>query len=115
MKIDGLILTDPFANSTFLLFKVKAVFVDIGDQGNRLGEVYVNGFIGRQVLIVRIGDLDRAVLYTDGTTRAFVLYYVSGLFIEGDLEVACFPCHIVDFSIGQDLNVGMPADLDQFG
>jgi len=66
-------------------------------------------------LIVRVGDLDRAVLYADGTTGAFVLYDVSGLFIEGDLEVSCFPLYIVDFSIGQDLYVGMPADLDQFG
>jgi hypothetical protein len=66
-------------------------------------------------LIVRIGDLDRAVLDADGTTRAFVLYDVSGLFIECDPEVSCLPLYIVDFSIGQDLYVGMPADLDQFG
>ena len=66
-------------------------------------------------MIVWIGDLDRAVLYTDSTTRAFVLNNVSGLFVEGDLEVSCFPCYIVNFRIGQDLYVGMPADLDQFG
>jgi hypothetical protein len=66
-------------------------------------------------LIVRIGDLDRAVLDADGTTGAFVLYDVSGLFIECDPEVSCFALYTVDFSIGQDLYVGMPADLDQFG
>jgi hypothetical protein len=66
-------------------------------------------------LIVWIGDLDRTVLYADSTTRAFVLYYVSGFFIEGDLEVSCFPFYTVNFSICQDLYVGMPADLDQFG
>jgi len=66
-------------------------------------------------LIVRIGDLDRAVLDADGTTGAFVLYDVSGLFIEGDLEVSCFAFYTVNFSICQDLDVGMPADLDQFG
>jgi hypothetical protein len=47
MKIYGIILTDPFANSTFLLFKVKAVFMYIGDKGNRLGKVNVDGFIRR--------------------------------------------------------------------
>ena len=47
MKIDGLILTDAFANSTFFLFKVKAVFMYIRDKGNRLGEVDMDGFIGR--------------------------------------------------------------------
>ena len=66
-------------------------------------------------MIVWIRDLDRAVLYTGRTTRAFVLYNVSRLFIQGDLEVSCFPLYTVNFSIGQDLYVGMPADLDQFG
>jgi hypothetical protein len=47
MEIYGLILTDAFANSTFFLFKVKAVFVYIRDKGNSLGEVYMDGFIGR--------------------------------------------------------------------
>ena len=32
-----------------------------------------------------------------------------------DLEVSCFPFYTDDFSIGQDLYIGMPADLDQFG
>jgi hypothetical protein len=66
-------------------------------------------------LIVWIRDLDRAVLYTGTTTRAVVLYNVSGLFDQGDLEVACLPFDTVNFSIGQDLYIGMPADLDQFG
>ena len=66
-------------------------------------------------MIVWIRDLDRAVLYTGSATRAFVLYNVSGLFIQGDLEVSCFPVYTVNFSIGQDLYIGMPADLDQYG
>jgi len=47
MKIDGLILTDAFANSTFLLFKVEAAFVYIRDKRNGLRKVYMNGFIRR--------------------------------------------------------------------
>jgi hypothetical protein len=47
MKVDGLILTDAFANSAFLLFKVKAAFIDISDKGNGLREVYMDGFIRR--------------------------------------------------------------------
>jgi hypothetical protein len=66
-------------------------------------------------LIVWIRDLNRAVLYTGPTTRAFVFYNVSGFFIQGDLEVSCFPFYTVNFSIGQNLYIGMPADLDQFG
>ena len=66
-------------------------------------------------MIVWIGDLERAVLYAGCTTRAFLLYNVSGLFIQGDLEVSRLPFYTVNFSIGQDLYIGMPADLDQFG
>ena len=66
-------------------------------------------------MIVRIRNIDRAVLYTGCTTRALVLDNVSGLFIEGDLEVSRFPGYTFNFSICQDLYVGMPADLDQFG
>ena len=66
-------------------------------------------------MIVWIRDLDRAILYTGSATCTVVLYNVSGLFIQGDLEVSCFPLYTVNFSIGQDLYVGMPADLDQFG
>lgn len=29
------------------------------------------------------------------------------------LEVSCFTCYIVNFSIGKDLYIWMPADLDQ--
>ncbi len=66
-------------------------------------------------MIVWIRDLDGAVLYTGRTTRAIVFYNVSGLFIQGDLEIPCFPFDAVYFSIRQDLYIGMPADLDQFG
>ena len=75
----------------------------------------MDGFIQRQVLIKRVRDLDRAVLDTGRTTGTFLLFDVSGLFSQGDLEVSCFPLYTVNFSIGQDLYVGMPADLDQFG
>jgi hypothetical protein len=44
-KIDGLILTNAFANTTFLFLQVNAAFIDIRDQGNGLSEVDVDGFI----------------------------------------------------------------------
>jgi hypothetical protein len=115
IQIDGLVLTYSFANTTFLLFKVKTAFIDIRDKGNGLSEIYMDGFILRYFLIKLIGVFDRAIFYTGSTTRAFALYNISGLFNQGDLEVSCFPLYTVNFSIGQDLYIGMPADLDQFG
>jgi len=115
IEIYGVILTDSYANTTFLVFKVKAVFIYISDKGNCLREIYMDGFILRYFLIKLIRVLDRAVFYTGSTTRAFVLYNVSGLLDQGYLKLSCFPFYTVNFSIGQDLDVGMPADLDQFG
>jgi L-2-hydroxyglutarate oxidase LhgO len=46
MKIYGIILTDTFADGTSLLFKPKAVFMDIRDKGNRLRKIDMDGFVG---------------------------------------------------------------------
>jgi len=115
MKIYGVILTNAFANAAFLVLQVKAIFMDIGDQGNRLGKIDMDSLIGRQVLIVGIRNLDRTILDADGTTRTFVLDNVPGLFIQRDPEISCNPFDPVNFSVGQYLYVRMPADLDQFG
>ena len=115
IEIYGLILTYSFANTTFLLFKVNTAFIYIRDKGNCLSEEYMDGFVLRYLLIKLIRVLDRAVLYTGSATSAFALYDISGLFNQRCLEVSCFPLYTVNFSIGQDLYIGMPADLDQFG
>jgi hypothetical protein len=115
IQIDGLILTDSFANTTFSLFQVKTAFINIRDQGNGLSEVDMDGFVLRYFLIELIGVFDRAVFYAGGTTRAFVLENISWLFKQSDLKVSCFAFDTVNFRIRQDLYVGMPADLDQFG
>jgi len=99
VEIDGLILTDRFANTTFLLFQVKTAFINIRDQGNGLSEVDMDGFVLRYFLIKLIRVFDRAVFYTRRTTRAFALYNISGLLDQGDLEVSCFSFYTVNFSI----------------
>ena len=99
IEIDGLILTDSFANTTLLLFQVKTAFIDIRDQGNGLSEIDMDGFIFRYFLIKLIRVFDRAVFYTRRTTRAFALNNVSGLFDQGYLEVSCFSFYTVNFSI----------------
>ena len=114
IKIYGVILTYSFANTTFLLFKVKAAFINISNKGNCLSEVYMDGFILRYFLIKLIRVFDRAVFYAGSTTRAFALYNISGLFNQRYLEISCFPFYTFNFGISQDLYIGMPADLDQF-
>jgi hypothetical protein len=108
-------LTDSFADTTFLLFQVKTAFIDVSDQGNGLSEIDMDGFVLRYFLIELIRVFDRAVFYTGRTTPAFVLQNISGLSNQGYPEVSCFSFYTVNVSIRQDFYVGMPADLDQFG
>ena len=115
MKVDGIMLTYPFTDTAFFFLQVKAAFIDIGNQRNGLGEVNVDRFIRRQILIVWVRDLHRAVFHTGGTARALILNDVSGLCGQGDVEVPYLPFYTVNFGIRQNLYVGMPADLDQFG
>jgi hypothetical protein len=75
----------------------------------------MDGFMLRYLLIKLIRVFDRAVFYASRTARAFALSNISRLFNQGDLEVSCFTFYTVNFSIRQDLYIGMPADLDQFG
>ena len=73
IQIDGVILTDRFANAAFLLFEVKTAFVDVRDQGNGLSEVDVDGFVLRYLLIELIRVFGRAVFDAGRTARAFAL------------------------------------------
>jgi hypothetical protein len=75
----------------------------------------MHGFILGYFLIKRIRVYDRAVLYTGRTARALVLQNVPGLSCQSDLKVPCFSLYTLNVSIRQDLYIGMPADLDQFG
>jgi hypothetical protein len=47
IQIDGVVLADVFANTAFLLFEVKTVLIDVGDERNGLGVIDVNRFVGR--------------------------------------------------------------------
>ena len=75
----------------------------------------MHGFTIRYFLIILVGILGRAIFYTGSTAGALVLKNVPGLLRQGDLKVSCFSFDIANFGIRQDLYIGMPADLDQFG
>ena len=114
IEIYRFILAYSQADTAFLVFKIKAALIYISNKRNGLGEIYMYSFIFRYFLIKLIGAIDRTVLYTCSATCAFALYYISGLFSQGYLEITCFSSYAVNFSIGEDLYIGMPADLDQF-
>ncbi len=69
----------------------------------------------RYFLIEFIRIFDGAVFYAGRTTCAFLLDNIPGLLRQAYREVSRFPFYTVNFSIGEDLYVGVPADLDQLG
>jgi hypothetical protein len=113
-EIDGVVLANSLADLAFLLFEEQAAFVDIGDQRNRLGKVYMDRFVVGYSLIELVGIRDRTVLHASAATRALVLYDVSGLPGYSHLEIAHVAFYTVNFGVGQYLDIWMPADLDQF-
>jgi hypothetical protein len=115
VKIDGVVFTNTFADTTFLLFEVNTAFIDVGNQGDCLGEKYMDGFILGYFLIKHIRVFNRAVFDTGRTTGAIFLDNVSGFLRQGNLKIPCFALYAVNFRMGKNLYVRMPADLDQFG
>jgi hypothetical protein len=97
-KIYGVILADPFTDTTFLLLKVNAAFIDICDKGNGLSVIDVDGFVIRYLLIEWIRILDRTVFYTGGATDTFVLINVSGLLGQGNRKIPRLPFDFINFS-----------------
>jgi hypothetical protein len=115
IQIYGVILTYALANLTFLFFQVQTAFVNIGNKGYRLSEVYVDGLILGYFLVIFIRILDRAVFDTYCTTRALLLQDIPGFLRQRYGKVSCFPFDTVNFGIRKNFYVRMPADLDQFG
>ncbi len=107
--------TDTPANRTFLVLQIKAGFrIYIGNQRNRLGKIDMDGFVQRKILIVRIRDFYRTVLDTGRTPRATLLDNVSWFFDQGNREFTGLSFHALDFGVGQDLDIGMPAAFNEF-
>jgi len=56
----------------------------------------------------------RAVLDADAAAGALVLDDVARFLGQLDGKIACLASDAVNFGIGKNLDIGMPADLDQF-
>ena len=75
----------------------------------------MNGLTLRYLLIILVRIFGRAIFYAGSTTRTSTLKDIPRLSRQGYLEISYLTFYTVDFSKGEDLYVGMPADLDQLG
>jgi hypothetical protein len=83
--------------------------------GNCLGVLFIGGFAVAESLVVLIGQSNRADFGTVTATGAFGGIDVPGLFGDEGLEIALRAFNFINFSACDQIDVEMPADLDQFG
>jgi uncharacterized protein YmfQ (DUF2313 family) len=66
-------------------------------------------------LVERIRVFHRAVFHAGGASGAFFFNNISGAGFQGDLKVPFLAFDGFHFRECEYFDVGMPADLDQFG
>ena len=66
------------------------------------------------ILIERIRNFYRTELDTGRTPRAALLDNVSWFFDQGNREFTGLSFHPLDFGVGQNLDIGMPAAFNEF-
>ena len=81
--------------------------------GLRVGLVY--RFAISQLHVVFIRSISRAYFLAVAAGRTFIWIYITGPLTDGYFKISNFSIDILDIRTGMEFDVGMPADLDQFG
>ncbi len=113
-EINGICLADTPADIAFALFELQAAVVNVSHKGNGLGKIDMNRLVHGNILVEWIRIFNGAVFHTGGTARTFVFNDIPGPGFQGNLEITFLPFYCFDFCKCENLNVWMPADLDQF-
>jgi hypothetical protein len=80
-----------------------------------MGVVLVDRLALGEPLVVVVGGLDGADLGALAAARAFGEVHVTGVFADDRGEVPGLALQFNEFRIGEQIDVDVPADLDQFG
>jgi len=84
-------------------------------QGHGLGVLHIDGLSLIEVLVVGVINLPWALLSAQAAGDALVHIHVSGGLAQGYGEVSLFSLDLGKLGEGEQLDVDVPADLDQFG
>ena len=115
-KINSTRLAGFLAGPTFPFFEIDTVlWINHILERDRLGILEISGLTFTQSLIELIVHLPWAFARTHTTGDALVHSYIAGTFSKGCPEMACFTFEGFNVCHGKQLNIGVPADLDQFG
>ena len=104
-----------FAGTAFTFFKINAgILINGIFKRNRLGIIDISGLALDQPGIVGINDLFRAFFGALTAGDALLFVDITGFFKNFYFEVAGFTGDVLNFTKRVDLDIQMPADLDQF-
>jgi hypothetical protein len=115
-KIDCACRTELLASPAFAFLEIDTVVpIDAILQRHGLRVLDVNGLARDQVLVVGIIHLFRAFLSTCPARNTLARVHKSGMLENAYGKIAGYAADGRDLRQGQDFDVEMPADLDQFG
>jgi hypothetical protein len=100
---------------TFYLAGGRTQLGDREGAGNGLRVFFVGGLAISQALVVLIRKRNRADLSAVAAGRALGFIDETRPLAKGDLEMARRPFNMPYFGAGNEVDIEMPADLDQFG
>ena len=96
------------ARGFILLFNGKSA-------GDGLGVLFIGGFAEGQTPVELVGEFNGTDFGAIAAAGAFGKVDKTGILLDGSGKATLFTLEINQFRIGDQFNVQMPADLDQFG
>jgi hypothetical protein len=115
-KIDGFCRAELLTGSALALFKKDAVvFVDRVLEGHCLGILDIDRLALDQVFVKSVIHLLGALFSARSAGNTLFHVHEAGMLDHLHREISRFTAHVYDFRKGQEFDVEMPADLDQFG
>jgi hypothetical protein len=120
-EIDGVVFTKFLTGLTFAFlacvdgFKVKAMTsVDGVLKRNGLGKRYIDGLAFAHAEVEGVGDFFGTFSSANAAPNALVFINIARMLDYLYMKVSYIPADAVYFSQSDEVDVGMPADLDQF-
>jgi len=114
VQVNSLYIADILTDAAFLFLQIQTTFVYVGDQGDSLGKVDMDCLVVRYLLVVFIRVGYRTVLNAGTAACTLVFENVTRFFSQFDGKITCSTSNTVNFGVGEDFDIWVPADLDQF-
>ena len=92
----------------------SAALVDSECTGDGLGVFFESSFAFREPFVIFVGACNGAYLGTLATAGAFVRVDEAGFLVNFCRKITGFSVQFYQFRVGEQFDVEMPADLDQF-